>query len=198
RLDPSLMQLDQPLGERQSDSEPAVGTLVRPVELCEWLEDVLQHFRRNAHAVVANAHDRLTIFRAQPDLDLSSRWRVFDRVVKDVRDDLSESDAISADVYGDVRRREGDLVSCRLRGLPMGIDDALQEFRELDRLRLQADTAARDARHVEKIVDEVGHVPRLALENGGRGPQLGCQRLRVPEQLRRRTDGSERVPELVS
>jgi hypothetical protein len=41
------------------------------------------------------------------------------------------------------------------------------------------------------------HVPRLALQDGGRRPQLGCQAIGVLEQLRGGADRSERVPELV-
>jgi hypothetical protein len=44
----------------------------------------------------------------------------------------------------------------------------------------------------------MGHVPRLALENGGGGPKLGCQGLGVLEELRRGDDRRERVAELVS
>src|SRR6185437_8387226 len=119
-LDASLMQLDEPLGERESDPESAVGVLERPVELGEGLEDVLQHFRRNPHAAIPNAHDRVSILGAQRDLDPASRWRVFDGVMKNVRYDLSEPDAISAHENGGARLRKGELVSRRLRGLPIG------------------------------------------------------------------------------
>src|SRR5690348_14322718 len=81
--------------------------------------------------------------------------------------------------------------------MPIGLDDGLQELLELDRLRMQADEAARDPRHVEEVIDQVGHLARLALEDGSGRPQLGRETLRMLEQLGRGADRSERVPQLM-
>src|SRR6185312_7885494 len=94
RLDTTAVQVDEPLGEGESDPESGIGPLVRSVELGEGLEDVIEHFRRNAHAIITNAHHRVLVCGAQRYLDLAAWRRVLHGIVEDVRNDLSEPDAV--------------------------------------------------------------------------------------------------------
>src|SRR5215469_2460236 len=109
-LDASLMELDESLRQRESDSEAGVGPLVGSVELREGLEDLLQHFRRNPDAVVANGNDCLPVVSIQHDLDPASRRGVFDGVVQNVRHFLIQEAATTVHMDRDLRGGEADLM----------------------------------------------------------------------------------------
>src|SRR5690242_2412150 len=81
--------------------------------------------------------------------------------------------------------------------MSIGLDDGFQELLELDRLQVQADPAARDPRHVEEDIDEMRHLPCLALEDGSCCPKLWRETLRVLEQLGRGAERGEGVPQLM-
>ena len=118
-------------------------------------------------------------------------------VVEKVREHLREPDPVA--VHDDIRARQGHRQS-HLRLIevrPAHLDGRLHDARQADRFDVEAQLAARHARHVEQIVDEADELADLPLDDL---PGL-VERRRIvgpePHDLEGVADGSQRIAELV-
>ena len=73
----------------------------------------------------------------------------------------------------------------------------LDDFAQLDRLVVQRELAARDARDVEQVVDQARQVAVLAREHVARPHELRVVDRLALHELDRALDRSERIPQLV-
>src|SRR6185436_11350925 len=99
-LDPAAVQLDQLFRESQSDPETLLDPLCQSMALGEHLEDAGHLIHGNPDPVVANAHECVAPLSYEADRDPPARVRVLHRVVKEVREDLSQTCQVAFDMNG--------------------------------------------------------------------------------------------------
>ena len=118
-------------------------------------------------------------------------------VVQDVADDLHQPRPIALDRQQLLGQVEDQLVPPRVDRGPRGLDGPRDDRARRHRLALQRDHPARDARHVEQVVDQDHQVLDLAID-GVAGPgavRLG--QLLEAQQLHGGPDGRQRIAQLV-
>ena len=146
---------------REPEAEAALRAVERLALLHEQVEDARQHLRRDADAGVAHAQDdRRSPSRAARDGDACRRGSVYlAALVSRLATTCARRTGVAVDgeAAGAARRRSSwwlPLLEQRARHLDRLGDDLGQ----LDRLALELDLAARDARDVEQIVDQADQV----------------------------------------
>ena len=149
---------------------PEAALRARPAmrsRLHEQVEHARQQLRRDADAVVAHADHRARRPRARPRRRIRPPpVGVLGRVVEQVDDDLREPHRVAVEP----QRRLGGSEHVEL-GAAASISGRLvstarsHDRRQLDALAAQLDLAARDARHVEQVVDQPHQVVDLALDD---------------------------------
>src|SRR6185503_13072711 len=97
RFDRSAMQLDQVSDDGEPQPEPTFGARARRIRLTKALEDVRQERRIDAATAVAHADLRLRLRGLDPHLDAAVLGREFDRVGKQVPDDLLQAASVARD-----------------------------------------------------------------------------------------------------
>ena len=148
------MQLREALHQGQADAHSALRAVEAVVRLREEVEDPGQRVRRDADPAVRHAYGHGPLLAREHDLYASAWRRVFDRVAQQVVEDLLQAHCVAdhddRHVFG--RQREMELplpgLDARLR------HDPVQKRHNVDRLTLERDLSARDARHVEQIVHQ--------------------------------------------
>ena len=160
---------------------PPCDALERLVDLREHVEDPRQHLRRDADAVVDDAHDHRVAVAAR----LSSRdaaacaactsrrcsagWRTPARAARGRRRARSSR----------AGRSIVSLCCCASISGPAGLDRLPNRpCRARLRSLLQLDLAAADAAHVEQVVDEPHHLPELAVHHVPRALEQPASSLR--------------------
>ena len=196
-LDRSIVETDQLLNQRQTDSTPLVRSRPNLRDAIESLEEIRNLVRRNADSRVAN--NQLGVRRVGPQRyrDLSFEG-VLERIRDEVEDDLLPHLAVHVHGLTDGRRvdDEGETrrVDCRLevrRELPRRLRQIGLFVEHLDAPRL-------DAGEVEKGVHEPLQPQRVAV-NHLDAPAIGRRDLRVGEHLLGGTEQQrERRAELVT
>jgi hypothetical protein len=109
-LHPAAVHLDQPADEAQPDAKPALLPLQRPTDLREYLEDGSQLLRRDAHAVVLDAHDGVAPVPLDGQPDVSARRGVAGAVVEQVGEHLRQPGAVAVHVDRPGRQRDRQFV----------------------------------------------------------------------------------------
>ena len=125
---------------------------------------------------------------------------VFRRVVQQIREHLREPHRVAGDAdRRRIRSRRGSRdAGCRAPGRLVSIA-ALTMRGEIERLLLDLDDAARDARHLEQVVDQAVEVVDLPLHHRARRRGAGVfERARQFQDLEAVHDRRERVAQLVA
>ena len=195
RLDLAAMQHHQVLDQRQAQAQPAL----RPVDalllaLVEHVEHVGQQLGGDARAVVGHLdHQRLPL-AAPRQADVPAGRRVAHGVGQQVGDHLHQPRRVAPPQHG--RRRQADVepVPALLHQRLHHLGRTLQQHGRARQRGLQPDAAARDARHVQQVVDQPRHVLDLAFDD--RALALGAGALAL-HHVQRADDGRQRVAQLV-
>src|SRR5438128_5050671 len=143
--------------------------------LREAIKNEWQKLRADAAAVVADDEARALAAAQQLNVNLAAIGRELDGVRQQVPDDLLQSRRVAAHLAH--RGVQGDFDLYRF-GFSRGADRVyrhLDDRRERERARFDAQLAADDARHVEDVFDQLGLRLRIALD----GLQAARQRRRV-------------------
>ena len=85
----------------------------------------------------------------------------------------------------------------RVDGRPRRLDRARHDRTDEHRLELQRDHAARNARDIQQVVDQVHEMLDLPLDHVSRTTTMRLRQLFETQQLHRRADWRERIPQLV-
>lgn len=161
--------------------------------LHEQIEDRRQQLLGDAHAVVRDGELDLVVGGAGRDADVAAAGGVLRRVRQQVRDDLRQAHWIRIDDQARARHVHGERVALFSDQHCRRLHGAADDGRELHRRLLQLDFAARDARDVQQVVHEVQDSLELSFDDDD---FLGLG-FSILEQLERRHDRGERVPQLV-
>ena len=195
--DAPAVQLDEPARQRQPDAEPALRALQRRRDLREHLEHRRQVLRLDADAVVGHRDPQLSAGHRRLQRDAAAARRVLGRVVEQVQQHLRQPRGIGIEPHGVGRQRHVQRVACRRDGGPRRLERTVHHAVQRHPLAAQRDLAAGDARHVEQVVDEAGHLAHLALDHVARPARVGVARVAQAQDLERVGDGRERVAQLV-
>ena len=134
-------------GEPKSGSLPAVG--VRRIGLDEFLENKRQGLRRNAGAIVGDAQHDLLRDDRRIDHHARFRRRMRDRIADHITDRLLDQRGVGA--HQRQIGRQSDLDSLPRAAPPGGIDDAIDDFAQIDPVAPQFQCARIDACDGEQI-----------------------------------------------
>src|SRR3954454_23255630 len=93
----AVVRGNQVLDNGKSQPGPAQFAGARLIDAVETLEEARQILLRNPRARVAHEEFDHAPERLRPNSDPASRWRVFDRVVQQVTQNLRDRLAIAAD-----------------------------------------------------------------------------------------------------
>ena len=189
------MSLDEVAHDGQADAEPALRAIDRLPLLDEQIEDVRQHLGRDANAGVTHAQDHFMVDGLAADGNVPSRRGVLGGVGEQVRNHLAEPRDVGIHQQAASRHLDRQRVISLLEQRARHFDGLRDDFRNLDEIGFQFDLAARDPRHVEKIVDQPRQVGDLAFDHGaGALGFLGPLQL---HQLQRGDNGRQRIAKLV-
>jgi hypothetical protein len=134
------------------------------VGLPEALEDVGQKFGADPCARVGDG-DLGAVARArEPHLDRALARRELDGVREEVPEDLLETVGVAGDAARRVVEAHREADAARLGRRAHALGRRLDDGREGDGARRQAELAGDDARHVEEVVDELRLRLRVALD----------------------------------
>ena len=131
--------------------------------LGKQVEHPCHQFGRHPHAVIGDFQCQRIGAGGKRHRDPATGGRVLRRVVDQVRDDLHQAFVVAVDGARLVRQVERQqLVLAGDRKIDL-LNRIMNDRVEQDRFLVQLDEAARDARHVEQVVDRQRHVGDLAL-----------------------------------
>jgi hypothetical protein len=169
----------------------------RALDLTEHLEDVRQLALVDADAAVLHRDCDLVVFDSRRETDSPTGRGVLRGVDQQVRDDLREPRQVAFE--GNRLRRQIDRqrvarsIDDRLRDLDRTLDDR----RKLQRFTPQMELAARHARDVEQVVEQVRHLRHLPIDDVAAPDHLRVALGGAAQHLDRIADRRERVAQLV-
>ena len=192
------MQFDEPAHESQANAQSPLRAIEAPIDLREELEDVGKQFRRNANARIANLDDDAIVRDRRGERDLPAGLGILRGVVQEVRENLSEPDAIGFEHNRLGRQFDGEgqlrFLDVRAADVERGIEDVLQS----DRFGIEAELAGCDARDFEQIVHEPDHLADLSFEAFAlMGHRIGVVAAQA-DDFQGVEDGSEGVTQFVA
>ena len=197
RRNASPMHLGQTPRERQTDAEASLGAIQRPFGLLEGFEDRRQQLPWNSGAGIADAENDFRFFARRRDEDLPALARVFRRIDDEVGQHLGNAREISLEPQRLGGQRHDERV---LEGIERGsarFDRRGDHARDVDRLDLELDLAAGDARYIEQIVDETHQLAKLAADHACCPRELAGILLAVAQDVNRIADRRKRIAKLV-
>ena len=118
------MEIHQPLDQRETDPEAALGAIQRVSGLDKEIEHMRQQLGCNPHAVIAHAHDK---FRGPPplpcysigvDRDMAAALAVFTGVPEEIAEDLIQASCIRVKEDCFFRQAHRQFLAARLDGGP--------------------------------------------------------------------------------
>ena len=157
------MQPDQPLHQGEPHAEPPLRAVQRLLALLEEIERRTQQVRVHADAIVLHRDEHLAILAARAHGHLSAFVSVLGRVVQQVLHHLRQ-----ARLIGQHRERltlgevDGQRVAAGLHPLQRAVHRRAHHPAHIERLPVERNGGARDARYVEEIVDQARHLAGLA------------------------------------
>src|SRR5262249_38592184 len=193
--DAAFLKLDEPLDERQADTESALQPVQRRRSLDEYIEDARQEIRAYADPVVLHPQLCGSICLGHADAYRSARRRVLQGVRDEVDHDLIDSRRIGIDPCRPSGKR--DDVTVELTALPKGGDGRVGDLVEVGRLPAELDLGAHDAPDVQKVVHETRQMNGLPGEDAARSGGRVARLAESLEDLHGVADGAERIPQLV-
>jgi len=91
------VQLNDATHERKAEPDATFGSVERPIDLCERIEDPFEHLWSDADAGVGDGDDRGAMIGTDVDRDRAAARRVLDRVRQDIGENLVEPFSIALD-----------------------------------------------------------------------------------------------------
>ena len=191
------MHLHQPFDERQADPQSSAVALERGLQLAEEVENLRQRRRGDADPVVANTYEHVAILALDGHLDAAARLGELRGVVEEIPEDLSQPCGIGIDDHrlGQMRHRE--LVAAFHDAGPARLDRRVHDLGQFDAFFAKLQPVARDATHVQQVIDESGQVSHLTIDDAARPLQLGRARIRHLQDLNGVPDRRQRIAQLV-
>ncbi len=108
------MHLDKAAYKCEPNTNAALLTPHGAVRLSEKIENLREHFGRDAHPVIADADAGLVAIALHRDFDATLSRSVFGCVVEEIGEHLSETHRIAVNDDRLVAQREANLLSPRL------------------------------------------------------------------------------------
>ena len=182
---------------REPDAQAAAERGSRLVAAHEHVEDALARHGRDAGPVVADVDRRIAVLGRRAEADAPAGRRVAGGIGQQVHQELGEPPGVALHHQGQLRQLDGQRVRLLVEQRAHGLDGGGHHLGEVDGDALDREFAARDARHVEDVLDDVRELGGLALEHRAH------RRLRrmVERQPRHHVDGAadgrQRVAQLV-
>src|SRR5690348_3102062 len=197
RFDMVAVELDQALHQGEPDAEPAFGAIERTLHLGEHFEYPRQQRGLDADPAVLHVDPDLVDFARRGKFDDAARFRILGGIGEQVGKNLCEAHRIGVEQD----RGSGKILDHGLAALVDERADGFQRHRddgtEIDACAAQLELAARDARHVEQVVEQQRHVLHLPLDHLLAPAALRIARVRGARQPRCLADGGERIAQLV-
>src|SRR5690606_22767129 len=98
--DATAVQLDEMPADREPEAEPAASSALDAFCLTKALEDLRQEIRADAAPLVRDDEPRFARLRFEADGDPAAGVGELDRVVEEVRGDLTEAVGVPDDLAG--------------------------------------------------------------------------------------------------
>ena len=194
---PPAMQRHQAFHQRQADAQAALRAVRRALGLREQVEDIGQHLRLDALPVVAYRDHGFAAFAGHAQGDLAARRRVLGGVIQDVRDHLHQARTVARHVQRLLPLLYPQLVALHVEQRAHLFDGAVDDCGDVEVFLLDLGQAAGDARDVQQVVHQVGHVLGLAHDDvAGVARALRVERAALQE-LGGGRDRRQRVAQLV-
>ena len=115
----AAVHFGQPLHQREADAQAAARAVDGVVRLHEQIEDLRQHLRRDADALVDHAHHGIVAFAADEHAHRALALRELERVRQQVADDLLEAHGIAVHPHGLGHQVDAPMIgSCPRRWSP--------------------------------------------------------------------------------
>ena len=185
------------LHEREADPEAALRAVRRAVGLREQVEHVRQQLRVDAAAVVAHLRPRLAAVDRDREHDAPARRRVLGRVVEQVDEHLDQPRAVALDRHRRVRQLHRQCVLALLDVRARLFHGRHRDLVQVEDLVLQFDQAARDARDVQQVVDQLRHVAHLARDDVAGLQAQPLVHFGQAQELGRARDRRQRIAQFV-
>lgn len=197
RHDVAPVQFDQAARQRQPDAQPALRGLGRAAGLHEHVEHGVQHFGRDADAIVLHADDGLAVHRLRSQRDVPAGGRVLGGVVEQVGEHLREPHAVAFQRQRAVGQMQHELVLRGIEQWAAQLQRVVQHLAQVDGAHVRLDLAARDARDLHEVVDQPHHVVDLAPHHVVVAHRLVGSRPLALEQRQRGLQRRQRIAQLV-
>ena len=191
------MQLDQTLHQRQADAQATLRAIHAGIDLREQIEHMGHLLRRNADAVVAHMDQHIRFITLDLDVDPAIRVSVFGGIREQVFHNLNQPVTVSIDWNGLLRQVHAQLLVLALDHGPHRLDRIEHLLAQHQTLAAQLDLALGDARDIEQVIDQSGHVPQLALAHGHCLPGSGFRLHSPAQQTDRIANRRQRIAQLV-
>ena len=166
----AAVQLDQAFDQRQADAQPALRTIERGIDLGEHLEDIGELAGGDADAGILDPDHHLLALRLDLERDRAFRRRVLAGIREQIFEDLRNPHAVDLDHRLGVRQLDRQRLVSLINLRTHRVDRSLNHRAEPDRLKAQFDLALRDARDIEQVIDQPGHMGNLPIEHLHRPP----------------------------
>jgi len=193
----TAVQVDQGFYQGQAQTQATLRPVGRAFSLGKKIKHPQLQFRRHANAIVLDDQGHVLFMNLGAQLNDATRWRELGGVVEQVGQNLHQPFLVHQDIDFFGRQVDHQPVVARLnKGLHLlhGIGD--QRF-YLMHAFVDTDQAAGHTRHVKQVIDQVGHVADLARDHTAHLFQTIVIQMGHADELGRRTDGCQRVPQLM-
>ena len=192
------MELDQTTHQCQAYAQATLRVRgSRMLKAGKEVEKLRQGLGCDADARVGHLELDAGIRGANVEMDLTTGRGVLRGIAQKIAEHLHQSGEIAMDCNRTIRALHDEAVLMRLdHGLQRfhgAIDDRTDRHDALAEL----DGAVRDARDIEKIVDQTREVRRLAIDDIARPDQRFTLQCLILHQIDRVADGGERIAQLM-
>nr|GEU28230.1 hypothetical protein [Tanacetum cinerariifolium] len=196
-VDRTLVQRDQAFDQRQAQAQPAQRPVGRALGLGKQVERALDHVGRHADAVVRYPDQHVRVAHLDGHRHLAVLGRVLRGVAQQVRQYLHQAFLVAHDQRRVGRQLETELVAARAHQRRHLLDGVVDEVAHVQALGMQLHQAARDARDIEQIVHQRGHVHHLAADDLAGLADAGVVQPGHLQQVGGGADRRQRVAQLV-
>jgi hypothetical protein len=187
------VHLDQASHESETDSKSRLRFGRATGQTREQGKQLRQRLDRDPFSVVPDPELDRCVGAPHAELDPAARLRVLDRVAQQVAEHLHQARAISLDKHGLGRAVDAQLVLVFHERRLDRLDGPADDRAHLQAFHVEIDRAAGDPRDIEQVVDQLGEVQHLTLDDlagpGDRGRIGRCSR----HHLDRVADRRERI-----
>ena len=165
RLDAALMHPDQSLGQVQPQAQSVECRVLLQTELTESVEHPLEVLWCDAHAGIPDTEANPgSIHFSRHGNEAIGRGELA-RIVHEVRHHLPDSSRVGMHQGLSIWQFEADRYPGFLRNQARCIDDVSQQLEQIEGPAPQWDGVGLDARDIEQIINQAGHVIDLPLDH---------------------------------